>query len=124
MDINFFTKKSFSWASGRQGSGYFKMAIIESFFPIPFDLYLLKFPDGSSIPEHTDKVKSGFKHYRLNIILKKSNSGGDFISEKNIIDWPRLKFFRPDINKHYVTEVKGGNRIVLSFGFLLKDKGE
>lgn len=112
----------FTWKTGRQSSGYSKMALLESLWPIPFDLYLLKFPEGSEIPEHVDKVDEGFKHYRLNIILKKSISGGEFLTEKSIINWSRIKFFRPDISKHSVTKVVGGSRYVLSFGFLIKEK--
>lgn len=112
----------FTWKQGRQSSGYSKISLLESMWPIPFDLYLLKFPEGSQIPEHVDKVDEGFRHYRLNIILKKSLSGGAFIAEQSIINWSRVKFFRPDISKHSVTKVVGGSRYVLSFGFLLKYK--
>lgn len=110
------------WNFGRQKTGYKKMLLATSKFLIPFDLYILKFEEGNSIPEHTDPVKSGFKHYRLNIILKKSTSGGEFIAEKSIINWPRLKFFRPDLFKHSVTTVVGKPRYVLSFGLLIKEK--
>lgn len=112
----------FTWKQGRQSSGYSKISLIQAMWPIPFDLYLLKFPEGSQIPEHVDKVDEGFRHYRLNIILKKSLSGGEFMAEKSIINRTRIKFFRPDISKHSVTKVVGGSRYVLSFGFLLKDK--
>lgn len=112
----------FKWIEGRQGSGYSKLPLLTGMFPLPFDFYLLKFPEGTEIPEHTDKVDVGFRHYRFNIILKKSPEGGEFISEKNIIDLPRVKFFRPDLYNHSVTKVKGGTRWVLSFGFLLKNK--
>lgn len=113
--------KWLKWDNGRQNSGYSKMLLAINPFLIPFDFYLLKFEDGSFIPEHTDPAKKGFKHYRLNIIIKKSESGGDFISEKNIINLPRIKFFRPDLYKHSVTTVMGGSRYVLSFGFLIRD---
>jgi hypothetical protein len=112
----------FTWKQGRQSSGYSKISLLESMWPIPFDLYLLKFPEGSQIPEHVDTVEEGFRHYRLNIILKKSLSGGEFMAEKSIVNWSRVKFFRPDISKHSVTKVVGGSRYVLSFGFLLKNK--
>lgn len=115
-------KNKFSWVEGRQASGYSKLSLVQSMWPIPFDVYLLKFPEGSAIPEHTDTVQVGFKHYRLNIILKKSRSGGDFLSESSIINWSRVKFFRPDISKHSVTKVVGGSRYVLSLGFLVKEK--
>lgn len=122
MAILKYKRNIFSWQLGRQSSGYSKMSLLQSIWPVPFDLYLLKFPEGSQILEHVDKVDEGFRHYRLNIILKKSLSGGDFIFEQSIINWSRIKFFRPDISKHSVTKVVGGSRYVLSFGFLLKDK--
>lgn len=65
--------------------------------------------------------KNGYKHYRFNLIIKKSISGGDFISAHHIWNWGRLKFFRPDLYKHSVTQVKGGSRYVLSLGFLIKE---
>jgi len=118
--MRFFDK--FKWQTGRQSSGYSKITLLESLWPLPFDLYLLKFPEGSKIPEHVDAADEGFRHFRLNIILKKSHSGGEFLSESSIINWSRIKFFRPDVSKHSVTQVVGGSRYVLSFGFLLKDK--
>ena len=116
-----FTKNKFSWDSGRLHSGYLKFKIVESSI-FKFDIYLIKFPEGSFIPEHTDPAINGYRHYRCNIILKKSKFGGEFLSEHSIINWNRLKFFRPDISKHSVTKVVGGSRIVLSIGFLLKNK--
>lgn len=114
-------KNRFSWISGRQNSGYLKITILESQI-FKFDISLLKFPEGSYIPDHTDPAIAGYRHYRCNIILKKSKSGGEFLSERNIINWTRLKFFRPDLSTHSVTKVVGGSRIVLSIGFLLKNK--
>ena len=108
------------WEIGRQVSGYSKMLILTGKFPIPFDMYLLKFPQGSFIKEHVDAVQEGYKHFRLNIILKKSKSGGIFKAEKNIFETSRIKFFRPDIYKHSVSKVDSGYRLVLSIGFLIK----
>jgi hypothetical protein len=42
------------WEAGRQNSGYKKMQLASSQWPIPHDLYLLHFPKGSSIPPHTE----------------------------------------------------------------------
>lgn len=124
--MNYFSKikNHFKWTEGRQGSGYFKFRLIEFIKPISFDIYILKFPENSSIPIHIDPVKKGFSHYRLNIILKRSKEGGDFLSEKNIINTKRIKYFRPDISKHSVSKVISGTRFVLSIGFLIKEKGE
>ena len=62
--------KLFRWERGRQNSGYDKMLLCGALWPIKFDTYLLKFPQGSEIAPHIDTIKSG-KHYRLNIIKNK-----------------------------------------------------
>jgi len=93
------------------------MLLLTSWWPIPFDVYLLKYPTGTNIPEHTDVVH-GARHCRLNIILRKGG-GGVFSCEKCIINTSRIVLFRPDINKHSVSPITKGSRIVLSIGWLL-----
>lgn len=112
----------FKWQTGRKSSGYSKMLLATGRLPIPFDFYLLKFPFGSFINEHVDKPEDGYRHYRINIILKKSKKGGEFNCAKTIFSTKRVKFFRPDISKHSVSKVEDGFRLVISFGFLLKQK--
>jgi hypothetical protein len=46
------------WQKGRQNSGYDKLLLAAVPFPIPFDCYLLRFPEGSQIPPHRDPVAS------------------------------------------------------------------
>jgi hypothetical protein len=111
--IKEFFQTAWRWQHGRQKSGYDKMLLLWSKMPIPFDIYLIRYHEGSSIPPHTDKVQSG-RHYRMNIILKKSKSGGEFVCSKNIINTTRIKLFRPDLYEHSVTKVEGGSRYVLS----------
>jgi hypothetical protein len=115
-------KNWLKWQKGRQNTGYEKMLVCESYFPVPFDIYILRFNKGNEIPEHTDKVMQGFKHYRMNIILKHSIEGGDFVCNNCIINNKYVKFFRPDINIHSVTKIIKGTRYVLSIGFLKKEK--
>jgi hypothetical protein len=107
----------FKWVKGRQGSGYDKMLLSTLPWPIPFDCYLLRFPEGSEIAPHKDPVTKG-KHFRLNIILKKSLSGGQFLCENPILQTSRMNLFRPDISEHSVTKVVGGSRYVFSIGWL------
>lgn len=109
----------FNWINGRQNTGYKKITFLSSKFLIPYDLHLLKFEKGSFIPNHIDSVDYG-KHYRVNIILKNAKKGGNFICKNPIFETKRIKFFRPDISEHSVSEVIEGNRYVLSFGFILK----
>lgn len=119
--IKEYIKNCFRWREGRQETGYFKMLLLWSKLPIPFDMYLLKYPEGSEITPHIDKVLSG-KHYRLNIILKNAISGGDFVVKDSLFTTKRIKFFRPDINEHSVTKIMKGQRIVFSMGFILNGK--
>lgn len=86
-------------------------------WPIAFDLYLLRFNQGSEIPLHTDEVSKG-QHHRINIILKNADIGGDFVCKKTIFESSRIKYFRPDISAHQVTKIIKGKRIVLSIGWL------
>jgi hypothetical protein len=105
------------WQEGRQETGYLKMLLLSSYVPFPFDIYLLKYVERSFVPNHRDAVEKG-QHYRLNVILKKAQRGGDFICEGAIIDWPRIKLFRPDACEHSITTVEKGSRLVLSIGWI------
>lgn len=107
----------FKWTKGRQGSGYDKLKIMESRFPLPFDIYLIRYPVGSYIGPHTDPV-TGRKHYRCNIVLKASAAGGVFNCASPIFESERIKIFRPDKSEHSVTPVLGSPRYVLSIGWL------
>ncbi len=107
------------WQRGRQGTGYDKLLLLATPFVIPFDLYLLRFPDGTEIPPHRDPVTSK-RHYRLNIVLMRPRAGGEFICANPIFETKRIKLFRPDVSLHSVTQVQGGSRYVLSLGWVLK----
>jgi hypothetical protein len=105
------------WRRGRQGSGYDKMLILESYWPIPFDVYILRYPEGSEIAAHTDPVSKG-DHYRLNVVLLRAKEGGEFRCDGPLFDSPRIKYFRPDISQHSVDKVTRGRRYVLSIGWI------
>lgn len=109
------------WQIGRQNTGYDKFLLLANPFLIPFDLYLLRLPDGSEVPPHRDRV-TGRRHFRLNIVLRRSRSGGEFICTDPIFATKRIKLFRSDVSVHAVTKVQGGTRYVLSFGWVLKGK--
>jgi hypothetical protein len=116
-----FFKTAFRWQRGRQNSGYDKMLLLQSWLPIPFDLYLLHYPEGSEVPPHRDEVDFG-RHYRINIILTTAIKGGDFYCANPIYETPRIKIFRPDINEHSVSRVEQGTRYVLSCGWVLRER--
>jgi len=108
---------AFCWHKGRQETGYEKMRLLASKWPLPFDVYVLRFKVGSEIPLHTDEVSHG-EHHRLNIILKNAQEGGQFLCEKPIINAHRIKYFRPDMAAHQVSKVVAGTRYVLSIGWI------
>ena len=113
---------AFRWRGGRQRSGYDKMLLAQSWLPLPFDLYLLRFPTGTEIGPHRDRVESG-DHYRLNIILRPALRGGEFQCADPIFASRRIKLFRPDRSEHSVTRIEAGTRYVLSLGWVLRGKG-
>lgn len=110
------------WCKGRQGNGYDKMLLATGWLPLPFDLYLLRFPTGTKISPHTDRVESG-EHYRLNIILKPARRGGEFQCANPIYVNSRIKLFRPDRSEHSVTRIEEGTRYVLSLGWVRRSQG-
>jgi len=111
------SRRWWRWQAGRQQSGYDKMLLATAHWPIPFDLYLLRFNEGSAIPMHVDAVDNG-AHYRLNCVLKAAQRGGDFVCDQVIYASSRIKLFRPDIARHAVTRVESGRRYVLSLGWI------
>ncbi|KQW41994.1 MULTISPECIES: 2OG-Fe(II) oxygenase [unclassified Roseateles] len=119
MSLSGYLRSALRWQRGRQGSGYDKMLLLTAPWPLPFDSYLIRYPAGSAIPPHTDPVQAG-RHYRLNIVLKRSPRGGEFVCATPIWQSRRIKFFRPDACEHSVTRVEGGSRYVLSVGWVLK----
>lgn len=110
-------KQLFRWQRGRQLSGYDKMLLAGAIWTIKFDMYLLRFPEGSEIAPHVDKVSSG-KHYRLNIALKQAIRGGEFICQSPLFEFSRIKLFRPDVCEHSVTKIEQGTRYLLSIGWI------
>ncbi len=114
-------RKLFRWERGRQQSGYDKMLLFGTLWPVKCDTYLLKFPEGSEIKPHTDPVRTG-RHYRLNIVLKNAKEGGDFICQNPIYESKRIKLFRPDLCQHQVSKIIQGNRYLLSIGWIKANK--
>jgi hypothetical protein len=65
-----------------------------------------------------EQLKAG-RHYRLNIIVKRSPSGGEFVCANPFFQSTRINVFRPDVSTHSVGRVVGGTRYVLSIGWVL-----
>lgn len=114
-----FLKQAWRWQRGRQAGGYDKMLLLTGLWPLPFDMYLIRYPEGSFISPHIDTVDSG-RHFRLNIVLWQAQRGGDFVCKKPIFETKRIKFFRPDVCEHSVTPVEKGRRYLFSIGWVRK----
>ena len=105
------------WTQGRQGTGYENLLLATGRWPTPFDVYLIRYRPGTEIPLHTDPVPTG-RHYRLNLILTQPTHGGQFVCENPILNWNRVKLFRPDLCPHAVTKTYGTTRYVMSIGWV------
>ena len=117
MNIKKYISECFRWRDGRQNSGYEKMLLLTAIWPLPFDLYIIRYKEGSVIRPHRDEVESG-KHYRLNVIIKSAKAGGIFNCQSTIYESKRVKLFRPDIHEHSVSKIETGSRYVLSLGLV------
>lgn len=109
------------WQKGRQGTGYEKCLLLISYFPVPFDFYLLRYRKGQGIPFHKDPVLHS-RHYRINVVIKKSTRGGAFLCHNPIWSGSRIHFFRSDLSEHAVEPVQEGVRYVLSLGWILPER--
>jgi hypothetical protein len=110
-------KTALRWQRGRQQSGYDKRLLLWGRWPLPFDVYILRLRQGASISPHVDAVSTG-DHYRLNIVVKCTEAGGEFVCATPIYESARIKYFRPDACEHSVTRVDQGTRYVLSVGWI------
>lgn len=110
----------FVWKEGRQGSGYVKMPLFSSKL-FKCDCYLIKVPSGVSVPEHTDPVRPGYKHHRINFTYKGLFGAGQRMRiDGPIKRWWRLEMFRPDLYKHSLPQALDDIHI-FSFGWLTND---
>ncbi|SFR66508.1 2OG-Fe(II) oxygenase superfamily protein [Marinobacter daqiaonensis] len=77
--------------------------------------YLVRYPEGHKVVPHLDMIAEG-RLYKLNCLLIKPRSGGEFACEKNIFNlFGRLILFRPDLYQHQVSRIERGTRWLLSF---------
>jgi hypothetical protein len=124
------------WHEGRQGTGYEVLHLkkeLTMFFtsvmvrralevigkPVEdfWDVYLIRYPDGSSIPKHRDDASFGLRHRRLNVMLTPPEEGGVLTIDGTVIllgDGDAVLFY-PNEEEHEVTTVKG-TRLVFSVG--------
>lgn len=102
-------------ATRAAGDGLRQNVVFSARWPLPSDSYLLRYPEGSEIPPHTDPVTAG-RHYRLNIRLKSPKSCGEFVCVNPTFAANQIKLFRPDACGHSLTRVIGRSRYAFSIG--------
>lgn len=108
------------WENGRLHKAfvvpYQKIKLFQfTLYKVIYDGYLIKYPFGSGIPWHRDKVP-GRVHWRLNFILWNAIVGGEDEYRGEVFSFWRFRVFRSDEVQHRVTEVLAGTRYILSFG--------
>lgn len=107
------------WQRGRQEGSYYKLKLLKSSL-LKCDAYILKFPTGCSVMKHKDPVAEGYKHYRLNVMLKRSADPKDrMYTLGKVHRWWRFEFFRPDLYEHGLEPISD-SMWMLSFGCRVK----
>lgn len=79
------------------------------------------FQDGAFTQRHKDKTEPGFVHVRANIMLKKPPEGGDIFIDDEVINVEEkdLWIILTNLEEHGSTPIKGGDRLIYSFGSLI-----
>jgi len=123
------------WTAGRQGTGYDILPLKQILPAAPgtlvsrslgqlgtpfedyWDVYLIRYRDGSHIARHVDDAQHGKRHRRINAVVSAASGGGQLR-----IDGRRIELavgdavrFYPDREIHEVTPVVG-TRLVFSVG--------
>lgn len=80
------------------------------------------FLDGAHTPIHVDRTPRGFVHARCNVLLEKPAYGGDAVIDNQVIPLEKgdawLVFASEE--PHGSTPISGGQRVIFSFGALLR----
>jgi hypothetical protein len=125
-----------AWDRGRQDTGYAKSGVdpddplvaaliarsLATLYPGArhgHDAWLLRYPDGSSIPPHTDPpLRDGARHARLNALIAAPPTGGVLRLDDTVVDLAPgdAVVFYPDRVQHQVSTVTGGERWLWSVG--------
>ena len=109
------------WQRGRQAGSYSKLALIPVWLSklINADAYILSFPAGCSVVKHRDPVAEGYKHYRINFVLKRPGSQRMYCLGP-VKRFGRIEIFRPDLYEHGLEPI-ARSMYMLSFGIRIKE---
>jgi hypothetical protein len=79
------------------------------------------YQDGAFVHPHIDSAPDGFVHTRCNVMLKKPEQGGNPVLDGEEIDVEEgdLWLCLASMELHSSTPIKGGERLIFSFGGLV-----
>jgi hypothetical protein len=79
--------------------------------------------DGAAVQPHIDYAPKGYVHVRSNLMLKKPESGGNPVIDgyELCVEEGDLWLCFASLERHCSTPVKGGERIIMSFGALINE---
>jgi hypothetical protein len=82
------------------------------------------FEDGAFVHPHTDPAPDGFVHTRCNVMLQKPKEGGNPVLDGEELDIEEgdLWLCFASMELHSSTPIKGGERLIFSFGGLVPVK--
>jgi len=82
------------------------------------------FQDGAFVHSHRDPAPEGFVHARCNLMLKKPKHGGNPVldGEEINVEEGDLWLCLASMELHSSTPIKGGERLIFSFGGLVPNK--
>lgn len=82
------------------------------------------YQDGAFVHPHTDPAPDGFVHTRCNLMLKKPKEGGNPVLDGEELDIEErdLWLCLASMELHSSTPIKGGERLIFSFGGLVPIK--
>jgi hypothetical protein len=80
------------------------------------------YADGAFVHQHTDPAPKGFAHVRCNWMIKKPPVGGDPILDGEVVPVAEgdLWLCIASMERHGTTPISGGNRLIYSFGALVR----
>lgn len=85
MTLGGYLRAAFRWQRGRQGSGYDKMLLLTARWPLPFDSYLIRYPEGSAIPPHTERRRFDSGIGPDLVVTSGENKSPPSLSGKNVL---------------------------------------
>lgn len=126
------------WETGRQGTGYERLALrsliahdslygrlsdralrlIGAPHANHWDMWIIRYPDGSHIPPHRDEATVfGLRHRRLNALVRAPRAGGEFVADGKVVPLAvgDAVLFYPDETEHSVSKVDDV-RLIFSVG--------